>query len=180
MGDDVVHLRHRWDLSTHLGSGQRHQLRRLRCAGDRQHPAQREPTLSISAGQVLPTGFSGLGNYGTSGAVADLSPSGGGAAFAWMDVAPPPSSTNVSPLFDTVNGYSASRLYSATFTASAGATLTLDADFLTNDGSPYPDYGVVALQTVTPEPSSLCLAGLGALRMIGYALRRRQSRGGRS
>ncbi len=128
---------------------------------------------------VLPSGFTGLGNYGTSGAVTDLVPSGGGAAFAYMDVSPPPSSTNVAPIFDTVNGYSASRLYSATFTANAGDTLTLDTAFLTNDGSPYADYGIVALQSVVPEPSSLMIAALGAIAMAGYALCRRGGRGAR-
>jgi hypothetical protein len=123
----------------------------------------------------LPSGFSGLGNYGTSGAVADLAPSGGESAFAWMDVSPPPNSTNVSPIFDTVDGFSASRLYSATFTASAGSTISLDAAFLTNDGSPYADYGIVAMQSV-PEPSSLITAAMGVIGMAGFALCRRQSR----
>jgi hypothetical protein len=127
----------------------------------------------------LPSGFTGLGNYGTSGAVADLAASGGDAAFAWMDVAPPPSSTNVSPIFDTVDGYSASRLYSAVFTANAGDTLSLDAAFLTNDGSPYADYGIVALQSI-PEPSSLILALVGAMVMAGFALGRHRARAGRS
>ncbi|MGA7497216.1 MAG: PEP-CTERM sorting domain-containing protein [Isosphaeraceae bacterium] len=124
---------------------------------------------------TLPAGFTGVGNYGTSGAVADLAPSGGENAFAWMDVAP--NSMNVSPIFDTVDGYSASRLYSAVFTANAGDTITLDAAFLTNDGSPYPDYGIVALQSV-PEPSSLIVAALGAIGMAGYALRRHLARAG--
>jgi len=126
---------------------------------------------------ALPAGFTGVGNYGTSGAVADLAPSRKDAAFAWMDVAPPPNSTNVKPIFDTVDGYSASQLYSAVFTANAGDTLKLDAAFLTNDGSPYADYGIVALQTV-PEPSSLILAALGAIGMAGHALRRHLARTG--
>jgi hypothetical protein len=120
----------------------------------------------------LPSGFTGLGNYGTSGAVTDLAPSGGGNAFGYIDVQPPPNATGVAPIFDTVDGYSASRIYSATFTGSAGDALSLDAAFLTNDGSPYADYGIVALQSVVPEPSSLILAALGAAGMLGYALRR--------
>jgi len=135
--------------------------------------------FAFQPGNVLPSGFSGLGNFGTSGAVTDLAPSGGSAAFAWMNVAPPPNTTGVAPVFDTVDGYSASRLYSAVFTANAGDTLTLDAAFLTNDGSPYPDYGVVALQSV-PEPSSMIVAALGAIGMLGYALARRRARADRS
>ncbi len=124
----------------------------------------------------LPTGFTGLGNYGTSGAVPDLAPSAG-AAFAFMDVQPPPSSTNVAPIFDTVNGYSASRLYSAAFSASAGDTLSLDSAFLTNDGGNYADYDIVALVSVAaPEPSSLVVAVLGAIGMAGIALCRRGAR----
>jgi hypothetical protein len=137
--------------------------------------------FAFSPGGVgaLPSGFVGLGNYGTSGAVTDLAPSGGSGAFAYMDVQPPPSSTNVAPIFDTVDGYSASRIYSATFSASAGDTLTLDAAFLTNDGSPYDDYGIVALQSV-PEPSSVVMAVVGTLWMVGYALRRSPRNAARS
>jgi PEP-CTERM motif len=126
----------------------------------------------------LPAGFTGLGSYGTSAGVQDLAPSAG-AAFAFMDVQPPLSSTNVAPIFDTVDGYSASRLYSAAFSASAGDTLSLDSAFLTNDGSPYADYGIVALVSVSavPEPSSMVLAVLGAIGTVGIALcRRRRAR----
>jgi hypothetical protein len=134
-------------------------------------------TFSNGGVGALPSGFSGLGNYGTSGAVNDLPPSGGSGAFAYMDVQPPPSSTNVAPIFDTVDGYSASRIYSATFTANANDVLTLDVAFLTSDGSPYDDYGVVALQSV-PEPSSLVMAVIGTLGMVGYALRRSRNKAG--
>jgi PEP-CTERM motif len=137
------------------------------------------PIFAFTPGGVgaLPSGFFGAGNYGTSGAVNDLAPSGGSAAFAYMDVQPPPSSTNVAPIFDTVDGYSASRIYSATFTANANDVLTLDVAFLTSDGSPYDDYGVVALQSV-PEPSSLVMAVIGTLGMVGYALRRSRNKAG--
>ncbi len=126
----------------------------------------------------LPSGFTGLGSYGTSGPVADLAP-GAGPAFAYMDVQPPPSSTNVAPIFDTVDGYSASRLYSAVFTANAGDTLSLDVAFLTNDGSPYADYGIVALFSV-PEPSSVILAALAAIGIAAFGLCRRGGRGVRN
>lgn len=43
-----------------------------------------QPLFTFSNG--LPGGFSGLGSYGTSGGVSGLAPSGGNAAFAWMDV----------------------------------------------------------------------------------------------
>lgn len=94
-----------------------------------------------------------------------------------MDVQPPPSSTNVAPIFDTVDGYSASRMYSATFTANAGDTLTLDAAFLTNDGSPYDDYGIVALASV-PEPSSVVMALIGTFATVGYSLGRGRNKTG--
>jgi hypothetical protein len=118
----------------------------------------------------LPTGFTGLGNFGTSAVVPDLAPSAG-AAFAFMDVQPPPSSTNVAPIFDTVDGYSASRIYSATFIAGAGDTLSVDAAFLTSDGSPYADYGIVALFSV-PEPASLILGVWGVCGVAGIAITR--------
>jgi hypothetical protein len=95
-----------------------------------------------------------------------------------MDVQPPPHATNVAPLFDPLyttglgDGYSASRLYSSSFQAKAGDTLQVDSAFLTNDGGNYADYGVVALQAVTPEPSSLVLVGMGGAGLLIQALRR--------
>jgi hypothetical protein len=123
-------------------------------------------------GGNLPAGFSGLGSYGTSGAVTGLAPSGGDPAFAWMDVSYT-ASTGIAPIFDTVDGYSASRLYSATFTATAGSILSLDVAFMTSDGSPYNDYGVVALVSV-PEPSSLTMTLMAVtISLAGRALFRR-------
>jgi hypothetical protein len=138
------------------------------------------PIFTFSNGGVgaLPSGFSGLGNYGTSGAVPDLPPSGTSSAFAYMDVQPPPSTTNVAPIFDTVDGYSASRIYSATFRANAGDKLTLDVAFLTSDGSPYGDYGIVALQSV-PEPPSVVMAVIATLGVVSFASRRSRNRAGR-
>ena len=141
------------------------------------------PLFQFNSG--LPSGFTGLGSYGTSGGVPGLSPSGGDGAFAWMDVQTPPNATNVAPLFDPLyttglgDGYSASRLYSATFTATAGEVLSLDAAFLTNDGGNYADYGIVALQSI-PEPSSLILAALGGIGLGGHALRRHLTRARRT
>jgi hypothetical protein len=67
-----------------------------------------------------------------------------------------------------------SRLISSQFDASAGSTLTLDVAFLTNEGDPFHDYGVVALRAV-PEPSSWILAILGtsafAVRARAYPRR---------
>jgi hypothetical protein len=100
---------------------------------------------------VLPPGLSGAGTFGTSAAINGLSPSGGDAAFAWIDT-----TGGLTPIFDTVDGQSASRLFSATFDASAGMSLSLDAAFLTSDGGPFDDYGIVALASV-PEPSSWIL-----------------------
>ncbi len=125
-------------------------------------------------GGNLPTGFTGLGSFGTSGAVNDLAPSGGDPGFAWMDVSPA-ASTGIAPLFDTVDGYSASRLYSATFTANANDVLSLDVAFLTNDGSPYADYGIVDLVSV-PEPSSLVLGVTAMIGLAGFAMSRHFAR----
>jgi hypothetical protein len=54
---------------------------------------------------VLPTGLTGHGTFGTSGAISGLSPSGGNAAFAWLDstggqtptAASPPTPTSMAP-----------------------------------------------------------------------------------
>jgi len=68
-------------------------------------------------------------------------------------------------------------LYSQTFTANS-ATTTLR---FTHLGSSVPDFGGLALDDVraastgvVPEPSSLTLASLGTLGLIGYARRRRR------
>ena len=87
---------------------------------------------------VLPTGLMGFGTFGTSAAIAGLAPSGGDAAFAWLD-----STGSLAPIYDTVDGFSASRVYSVGF-ATAGSTLSLDAAFLTSDGGPFDDYGIIA------------------------------------
>jgi PEP-CTERM motif len=121
--------------------------------------------------KVLPNGLTGAGTFGTSAAVAGLAPSGGDAAFAWID-----STGGQTPIFDPPppvgDGNSASQLFGANFFATAGSSLELDAAFLTNDGGPFADYGIVVLQSV-PEPSSLVLAGLAAVGPAGHALRRR-------
>jgi hypothetical protein len=129
---------------------------------------------------TLPPGFTGLGNYGTSpqGGVPGLAPSAG-FAFGWIDVLQS-IATGLAPLFDTSGDVdSASRLYSASFTAQAGDTLSLDVAFLTSDGSPYSDYGIVAVAAVVPEPSNLLVAAVGILGMVGYAAGRRLQAGRR-
>jgi hypothetical protein len=125
---------------------------------------------------ALPTGLTGYGSsggnpsYGTSGGIAGLMPSGGDAAFAWID-----STGGLKPIFDTVSGNSAARLYSAEFMAKAGMTLSIDAAFLTQDGGAFGDYGIIALQSV-PEPSSVVLLAAGLIGIAGYAKRRRRTR----
>jgi PEP-CTERM motif len=119
---------------------------------------------------VLPIGLSGEGTFGTSAAIAGLAPSGGEAAFAWID-----STGGEAPIFDTVDGFSASQLFSASFSAKAGSTLSLDAAFLTGDGGPFADYGIIALQSV-PEPSSLILLAAGLIGLTAHASRCRARR----
>ena len=134
------------------------------------------PLFPFASG--LPTGFTGLGSYGTSTGIPGLSPTEPDGAFAWMDVQPPPHATGVAPLFDPLyttglgDGYSASQLYSPTFEAAAGDVLHVDSAFLTNDGGNYADYGIVALNSL-PEPSSLAITVLGGIGLAAHALRRR-------
>ena len=78
-----------------------------------------------------------------------------GSSFAYLDI----KKNGVSPIYDTVDGFVASRLYSTVFTLSAGDTLSLDLAFMTNDGAPFYDYGIAALVSV-PEPSSLVTSSL--------------------
>jgi hypothetical protein len=131
--------------------------------------------VQFQPGQALPGGFTGLGSFGTSAGVPGLPTSGGDPGFAWMNVQPS-SSTGVTPIFDTSGEvFSASQIYSAAFTVSAGDTLSVDVAFLTNDGSPYTDYGAVALQSV-PEPSSLVGFALGIMVMTAIVARRRRER----
>ena len=146
--------------------------------GQRCHQRKLDLYLYARWSRRIALGLQWAGELRSFGAVNDLAPSGGSGAFAYMDVQPPPSSTNVAPIFDTVDGYSASRIYSATFSANAGDMLTLDAAFLTSDGSPYDDYGLVAPQSV-PEPSSLVMAVIGTLGVLGCALCQSHNRAGR-
>jgi hypothetical protein len=130
--------------------------------------------VQFQPGNTLPSGYSGQGNFGTSAGVTGLPTSGGDPGFAWMDVSNS-SSTGVTPIFDTSGDvYSASQLYSATIKVNAGDMLCLDVAFMTSDGSPYNDYGVVALQSV-PEPSSLILVTMGLFGAAGMAALRRKA-----
>jgi hypothetical protein len=137
-----------------------------------------KPLFNFQAGGagVLPTGLTGEGtsggkpSFGTSGGITGLEPSGGDKAFAWID-----STGGLKPIFDTVDGNSAARLYSASFFVSAGTSLSIDAAFMTNDGGPFDDYGIIALQSV-PEPSSVILAALGLCGAMGLAVRQSRRR----
>jgi hypothetical protein len=136
------------------------------------------PLFNFQAGGagVLPVGLTGEGSkggnpsYGTSGGVNGLMPSGGDAAFAWID-----STGGLNPIYDTVDGNSAARLYSAEFIGKAGMTLSIDAAFLTQDGGPFDDYGIIALESV-PEPSSVVLLVAGLVVIAGCAQRRQRTR----
>jgi hypothetical protein len=145
--------------------------------------------LLTSFDSGIPSNYSTQGSVGTSGSIPLVDPSTGtqagtlsptsGTAFGYLDVQDSGSpSNNVAPLFDTSGDvYSASQLYSASFTVQAGDTLSLDVAFLTNDGSPYADYGIVAVAAVVPEPSNLLVAAVGILGMVGYAAGRRLQAG---
>jgi hypothetical protein len=127
--------------------------------------------VQFQPGNPLPTDYRGTGSYGISPGVPGLPTSGGDPGFGWMDVQTT-SSTGVSPIFDTSGDvFSVSQLYSAPINVKAGDELCVDVAFLTNDGSPYADYGAVALQSI-PEPSSLVLAVMGLLGVGGLAARR--------
>jgi hypothetical protein len=129
----------------------------------------------------IPAGFTALGTVGTSGAVTDLSPTQGN-FFAFLDT-----TGNTKPIYDTEDGTFGSRLLSSPFTATGGSTLSLDLAFLTNDGGPFHDYGIAALQQL-PEPSSLisvlsatvCLAGYGSLLLRRRRNREKRARNGQS
>ena len=73
-----------------------------------------------------------------------------GIKFAYMDI-----SGGMTPIYDTVDPYLGSRLYSSLFNLNAGDTLTMDLAFLTNEGDPFHDYGIATLNFV-PEPPSIC------------------------
>jgi hypothetical protein len=136
--------------------------------------------VQFQPGGTLPGGYMGLGTFGTSAGVSGLPTSGGDPGFAWMDVqGSAGNSTGVTPIFDTSGDvFSASQLYSATFSVNAGDTLSVDVAFMTNDGSPFNDYGAVALQSV-PEPSSVVLAAMGLLVVVGRGIARRPRAAGR-
>jgi PEP-CTERM motif len=124
-----------------------------------------KPLFNFQAGG-LPVGLMGFGqsganpSFGTSGGIAGLAPSGGDAAFAWIDT-----TGGLKPIYDTVDGLSAARLYSVSFSATAGMSLSIDAAFMTNDGGPADDYGIIALQSV-PEPASLVLLAVGIIGLV--------------
>jgi hypothetical protein len=120
----------------------------------------------------LPAGSTALGTVGTSGALNVTDSSNNplppfnpteGSKFAWLDI-----SGGVTPIYDTVDPYTGSQLFSAAFQLNAGSTLTLDAAFLTNEGDPFHDYGIVTLQVV-PEAPGLTLALIGMTVGAGCA-----------
>jgi hypothetical protein len=132
----------------------------------------------------IPGGFGALGTVGTSGAVPVSDPVGGtnpppfspseGSHFAYMDI-----SGGITPIYDTVDPYLGSRLYSSFFNLNEGDVLTMDMAFLTNEGAPFYDYGIATLNFV-PEPSGLVTVSI-ALTTVGLGgLVRRSVRRGRA
>jgi hypothetical protein len=126
-------------------------------------------TLLFGFDSGIPAGFTALGTVGTSGPITGLSPTQG-TAFAFLDT-----TGNIPPIYDTVDGTFGSRLFSSGFSATAGTVLSLDVAFLTNDGGPFHDYGIVALQAI-PEPASVRLLASGVACLAGFAYRRRRGR----
>src|SRR4051812_36892402 len=126
----------------------------------------------------IPGGFNALGTVGTSGSVPVSDPVGGtsppafgpteGSLFAYMDI-----SGGITPIYDSVDGYLGSRLYSPLYNLNAGDTLTMDLAFLTNEGDPFHDYGIATLSFV-PEPSGLVVASI-ALTILGIGESARRS-----
>ena len=111
----------------------------------------------------IPGGFSPLGTVGTSGPLTVTDALGNplpnfdpteGSKFAFLDI-----SGGITPIYDTVDPYLGSRLYSSLFNLTAGDTLTLDMAFMTNEGAPFFDYGIASLNFV-PEPSGLLTASI--------------------
>jgi hypothetical protein len=129
----------------------------------------------------IPGGFSPLGTVGTSGVLKVTDPMGNplpnfdptqGSMFAFLDI-----SGGTTPIYDTVDPYLGSRLYSSLFNLSAGDKLTMDMAFMTNEGAPFFDYGISTLNLV-PEPSgimsvSVAIALLSAAGLIRRACWRR-------
>jgi hypothetical protein len=125
----------------------------------------------------IPGSFLSLGSVGTSGAVPVTTATGGslpdfspteGSAFAYLDI----KHNTVSPIFDTVDGFVASRLYSDVFMLSGGDTLSMSLAFLTNDGAPFYDYGIAALISI-PEPSTLTISAIALAALAVVLVRAR-------
>ena len=128
----------------------------------------------------IPGGFSPLGTVGTSGPLTVTDALGNplpnfdpteGSKFAFLDI-----SGGITPIYDTVDPFLGSRLYSSLFNLTAGDNLTLDMAFMTNEGAPFFDYGIASLNFV-PEPSglltaSIAIAVLGAAGLIRRSCRR--------
>jgi hypothetical protein len=130
----------------------------------------------------IPGVFNALGTVSTSGSVPVSDPVGGtnpppfspteGSLFAYMDI-----SGGIAPIYDTVDPYLGSRLYSSLFNLNAGDTLTMDLAFLTNEGDPFHDYGIATLNFV-PEPSGLVTATIAlTIVCLGGFVRRAGCRG---
>ncbi|WP_157201877.1 NF038132 family protein [Massilia sp. Root335] len=101
---------------------------------------------SAAAAQSLPQGWT-LSDGGTGGiatAVADLPPSEG-QQFAFID------STGATDLSVTgvAGATTGSALLSSVFSVDTARTLSLDLNFLTNDGEDFPDFAVVQLIDAT-------------------------------
>jgi hypothetical protein len=116
----------------------------------------------------VPGGFGPLGTVGTSGPLKVTDFVGNplpdfnsteGSKFAFLDI-----SGGITPIYDKVDHFLGSRLYSSLFSLNAGDTLTMDMAFMTNEGAPFYDYGIATLNAV-PEPGGL-LSGTTAIAVL--------------
>lgn len=117
----------------------------------------------------LPSGWTGVGSFGTSGAdgVVTASPEGG--AYGWVSTNNGVSGATLAGVDGSANG---SRVLSSVFSASAGDSLEFYFNYVTSDGGDYSDYAwarlllsdltqVAVLFTARTTPDGNSVPGVG-------------------